>query len=80
MNLATMVKQLNQPKENKKVSKQRYDLWRSGYMFDALKGLRYGQSFCNHFNITDYILYYDIKSERCHRYICKNYVQQRITT
>jgi hypothetical protein len=76
MSLATMVTQLDHAaKENKQVPKRSYNLWRSGYMFDAIKGLRYGQSFCNYFDITDYILYYDTESENSHRYICKNYIQ-----
>lgn len=66
-----------QPKSSnpiKKISRRQYELWRSGYLFDAIRGIRYGQSFCNHFGIKDNILFYDDRSENCHRYICKNYV------
>jgi hypothetical protein len=39
-----------------------YDQWRESYTFLALKGQRYGQSFCNTFGITDNNLYYNIGS------------------
>ena len=37
-----------------------YEQWRESYTFLALKGQRYGQSFCNTFSITDNNLYYNI--------------------
>jgi hypothetical protein len=37
-----------------------YEHWRESYTFLALKGQRYGQSFCNTFGITDNNLYYNI--------------------
>jgi hypothetical protein len=36
-----------------------YEQWRESYTFLALKGQRYGQSFCNRFGITDNHLYYN---------------------
>jgi hypothetical protein len=40
------------------VSQVQYHEWRRQSVFDALKGLRYGQSFCNEFDVTDNILFY----------------------
>jgi hypothetical protein len=37
-----------------------YEHWCESYTFLALKGQRYGQSFCNTFGITDNNLYYNI--------------------
>lgn len=71
---ATMLAQMTQSSPTKKISKKQYELWRSSYLFDAIRGVRYGQSFCNHFDITDNILFYDDRSENCHRYICKHYI------
>ena len=51
-----------------------YEQWKKDYIWEALHGIRYGQSFCNHFGITDNILFYDDRSENCHRYICKHYI------
>ena len=52
-----------------------YEKWRHGYIWEALHGQRYGQSFCNRFGITDNHLYYapgDIAW--CDRYIRKTYL------
>jgi len=35
-----------------------YEQWKKDYIWEALHGIRYGQSFCNHFGITDNHLYY----------------------
>jgi hypothetical protein len=40
------------------ISQGQYDQWRAGFVFDGLRNLRYGQSFCNHFDITDYRVYH----------------------
>jgi hypothetical protein len=37
-----------------------YDAWRNEFVFDGIRGMRYGQSFCNHFDITDYVLFYKV--------------------
>jgi len=37
-----------------------YDAWRNEFVFDGIRGMRYGQSFCNHFGITDYVLFYKL--------------------
>ena len=57
------------------VSVEDYEAWRYGYLFDALQNLRYGQSFCNHFDITDNILFYARDHEDADDYIRKHYVR-----
>ena len=52
-----------------------YEQWRHDYIWEALHGIRYGQSFCNHFGVTDNHLYYapgDIAW--CDKYIRKTYL------
>jgi len=52
-----------------------YDQWKRDYIWEALHGIRYGQSFCNHFGIRDNHLYYapgDIAW--CDKYIRKTYL------
>ena len=52
------------------LTKRWYQRWKKEYTFDALKyGYRYGQSFCNTFNIQDNILYYERDPERADQYI-----------
>lgn len=35
-----------------------YELWLKDVIWDCLHGIRYGQSFCNRFGISDNLLYY----------------------
>jgi len=60
------------------ITEQQFESWKQQYSFDALYGLRYGQSFCNHFGITDNILYYTsfATTDKCDQYIRKNYVER----
>jgi len=52
-----------------------YEQWRESYTFLALKGQRYGQSFCNRFGITDNHLYYNTGGvEWSDAYIRKTYL------
>jgi hypothetical protein len=52
-----------------------YEQWRESYIFLALQGQRYGQSFCNTFGITDNNLYYNIGEVTCaDAYIRKTYL------
>ena len=52
-----------------------YELWKHDYIWEALHGIRYGQSFCNHFGITDNHLYYGTGGiEWADKYIRKTYL------
>ena len=60
---------------NQSITLEDYEQWRRDYIWEALHGIRYGQSFCNHFGITDNHLYYapgDIAW--CDNYIRKTYL------
>ena len=58
------------------ISLEQYAEWKNQYSFDALRGLRYGQSFCKHFDISDYILYYTtFDVGQCDDYITKHYIE-----
>ena len=41
------------------ITQEDYEQWRQEYTWLALRGQRYGQSFCNHFGIHDNHLYYN---------------------
>jgi hypothetical protein len=59
------------------ISREDFEEWREYYIWDALHGVRYGQSFCNRFNITDHILYYVINEcKEADIYIEKHYVEK----
>jgi hypothetical protein len=60
----------------KPITQTEFESWKQQYTFDALQGTRYGESFCNHFGITDNILYHScfVTVEECDQYIRKSYV------
>ena len=61
---------------NLSISQEDFDLWQKDVIWDALHGVRYGQSFCNRFNISDNLLYYNTwPPEQMDEYIKKHYVK-----
>jgi hypothetical protein len=57
------------------ISPEDFELWKRDYTWDALHGIRYGQSFCNHFGITDNILFYTFDDPaKADLYIKKHYI------
>lgn len=63
------------PQDNQPVARTDYEQWRQEFVFDALQGLRYGQSFCIRFDITDNILFYERDPEWADLYIRDHYLQ-----
>ena len=60
---------------NRSITKEQFERWKQDFSFNALHGQRYGQSFCNTFDITDYLLYYSPWSvDKINNYIKKNYI------
>jgi len=47
------------------ISMDSYLDWQKHYTFDALRDLRYGQSFCNRFNVQDNRIFYERDWVRC---------------
>lgn len=61
---------------NLSISQEDFELWQKDVIWDALHGIRYGQSFCNRFNISDNLLYYTAwPPEQMEDYIRKHYVK-----
>ncbi len=73
---------LNQPDEfirfEHHISMDRYEAWQKLFTWDALQNeqLRYGQSFCKHFDIRDNILHYERDRGRADAYIRRNYLER----
>lgn len=64
-------------KVHKPITRKRFNRWKKDFTFDALHGLRYGQSFCNQFDITDFMLYYNPWSvDQTDEYIKKTYIKR----
>ena len=78
MVMARMVRELMQDPpdtENRTVSLKEYQQWTRGFVFEAMRNLSYGQSFCRYFDIRDNILYYATTMADADAYIIKNYVR-----
>ena len=78
MVMAQMVRELMQDPpdtENRTVSRRDYEQWTRGFVFEAMRNLSFGQSFCRYFDIRDNILYYAGTMADADAYIMKNYVR-----
>ena len=53
-----------------------YETWKREFTFEGIKGARYGQSFCNYFGITDYVLFYMLDWDRADQHIRTVYLVQ----
>jgi len=61
---------------HRSITHAEYRDWQRGYIFDGLRTLRYGQSFCRYFDISDNILFYNILTQPdADQYIRKVYVK-----
>ena len=56
------------------VPQAEYDAWRGEFVFDGIRGMRYGQSFCNYFDITDHVLFYKVDWASADQYIRSMYL------
>jgi len=68
----------NAGKIHQTITAEDYEQWRQDFIWEALHGIRYGQSFCNRFGITDNHLYYGTNGlEWSDNYIRKTYLAAR---
>lgn len=74
-----LIQRINElpPKDIRKISQIEYDNWQRELSFDILRGLRTGQSFCNHFGIIDNILYYEFSWINAEEYIKRTYLEKQ---
>jgi hypothetical protein len=67
-------------KEIEPITLEQYQHWKDHYVWDAIQDQRYGQSFCNHFNITDHRLFYERDWVRCDALIRREYIKRNTET
>jgi hypothetical protein len=71
--MVSWVDRTGQPRES--ITQEEYEQWQRDYTLLALRGQRYGQSFCNTFGVNDNHLYYNTDGvEWADNYIKKNYI------
>ena len=58
------------------ISLDQYEQWQKEFTFDALQDLRYGQSFCNKFNIQDNRIHYEQDWVRCDVLIRREWIER----
>jgi hypothetical protein len=58
------------------ITQSAYDKWQREFTFEGIRGARYGQSFCNHFDITDYVLYYKMDWSSADQHIRMLYLEK----
>ena len=64
-------------KVHEPISQEDFELWQQDFTWDALHGLRYGQSFCNRFGISDNLLYYTTwPVEQIDDYLKRTYIER----
>lgn len=60
-----------------KVKTEQYEEWRRQWMFDALAGMRYGESFCKYFGISNASpLYFFRDNKVAEHWISDNYIEK----
>jgi hypothetical protein len=65
----------NKGRSETPISQEDFEIWQKDVIWDALHGIRYGQSFCNRFGISDNLLYYTTwPPGQLYDYIKKNYI------
>jgi hypothetical protein len=69
-------KSLENSNTDKRINMNQYDEWKKQALFDNLRDVRYGQSFCNAFAIHDNLLFYTMDQNTADEYIKLNYVEQ----
>jgi hypothetical protein len=58
------------------VSREDYLRWKQEYLFDALRGIEYGRSFCDRFNVLDFRIFYSKHLDTCDYYIQEHWVEK----
>lgn len=70
----SMLSQFNKP-PTAKISKKEYQVFCKEYIFEQLKGKRFGSAFCERFDITDYVIKCLIDEDIAREMIEVNYIK-----
>lgn len=58
-----------------RITPAQYDAWRRHFVFDGLRNLSYGESFCRYFQIRDNILRFSHTVSEADQYIQHRYLR-----
>lgn len=76
--ISAMVSELEwarNPPRGRSITLAEYDAWRRGWIFEAVRGRGYGEAWCEHFEIFDYVIYYSTTVSGADRLIQEWYVR-----
>lgn len=73
--ITDLIHEMHECVGNITVTHQQYQDWCHGFIFDGLRNLSYGQSFCRRFGIRDHILNRSTSGHDTDPYIRKFYVR-----
>ena len=65
---------LNSPKMQ--ISKEEYETFQKEFIFDQLKGKRFGKAFCEKFHINDVVIKCLIDEDLARRFIEEQYINE----
>ena len=74
--VAQLLAKFDPPSAKTRISLAQYEQWQKEFTFDALQDLRYGQSFCNKFNIQDNRIHYERDWVRCDVLIRREWIER----
>ena len=74
--VAQLLAKFDPPSAKTRISLDQYEQWQKEFTFDALQDLRYGQSFCNKFNIQDNRIHYEQDWVRCDVLIRREWIER----
>lgn len=75
--MAEEVLQTNMPYRTFKLNKQEYEEFKRCYTLIALRGLSYGEAFCEYFDIHDYLIQRDTDNNRVDKLIKHTYLRRQ---
>jgi hypothetical protein len=58
-----------------RITREQYDSWRRHFVFDGLRNLSYGESFCRYFQIRDNVLRFSQTVNEADEYIMRYYLR-----
>ena len=73
--ISNIMEQIHERAGTVTVARAQYEDWCHGFIFDGLRNLSYGQSFCRRFGIRDHILNRSTSGHDTDPYIRKHYVR-----
>jgi len=70
-------RQLKMPWKTFNITKEDYDIFKKSYVFMAVKGISYGEAFCEYFKVYDYLIKNDSDHNRVDKLIRHSFLKRQ---